>query len=162
VAINEDKGHSMQENKQSQIGAIRSFSDGYKDRMKNNFRDLDVFSVEIFRKYTQAVACLIMFLIGAPLGAIIKKGGFGIPVLISILFFILYYALSITGEKWSKENVVDVSVGMWATNFLLFFAGLFFLRKAWTDSTLLDNNRIGSFFGNIVGYISKKLVRSRK
>lgn len=162
LSMNEEKGHSIQENKQSQIGAIQSFSDGYKDRLKNNFRDLDVFSVEIFRKYTQAIACLIMFLIGAPLGAIIKKGGFGIPVLISILFFILYYVLSITGEKWSKENVVDVPVGMWATNFLLFFVGLFFLRKAWTDSTLLENNWIGNLFGKVVDFVSKSLVRIRK
>jgi lipopolysaccharide export system permease protein len=157
-----EKEHSILENKLSQIGAIQSFSDGYKDRLKSNFRDLDVFSVEIYRKYTQAIACLIMFLIGAPLGAIIKKGGFGIPVLISILFFILYYVLSITGEKWSKENVVDVPVGMWATNFLLFFVGLFFLRKAWTDSTLLENNWVGTFFGKILDSVSKKLIRSRK
>jgi lipopolysaccharide export system permease protein len=92
-----------------------------------------------------------MFLIGAPLGAIIKKGGFGIPVLISILFFILYYVFSITGEKWSKENVVDVPYGMWATNFLLFWVGMFFMRKAWADSALLDTN----WSGNLRAWVKK-------
>ena len=127
---------------QNQIRSLKSFTESYADRKFNINRDIDVFDVEIYRKYTQSIACLIMFLIGAPLGAIIKKGGFGIPVLISIVFFILYYVLSITGEKWSKENVVDVPLGMWSTNFLLFWIGLFFLNKARTDSTLLENNYI--------------------
>lgn len=138
-------------NRQSQIDGILGFCDSYRERYKSNVRDLDVFSVEIYRKYTQALACLIMFLIGAPLGAIIKKGGFGIPVLISILFFILYYVLSITGEKWSKEDVVDVPIGMWYTNVVLFFVGLFFLRKAWTDSTLLETQ----FTGNPLAFFRK-------
>jgi lipopolysaccharide export system permease protein len=81
-----------------------------------------------------------MFLIGAPLGALIRKGGLGIPVLISILFFILYYMFSITGEKWSKENVVDVTAGMWYTNVLLSLVGIFFLRKAWKDSPLFEGS----------------------
>lgn len=146
------KNIDVQQNLINQIKSLRTFTESYKDRLKTNFRDGDVFSVEVFRKYTLSVACLIMFFIGAPLGAIIKKGGFGIPVLISILFFILYYALSITGEKWSKENVVDVSVGMWATNFILFWAGLYFLIKARADSNLLETN----WFSQISQFLVEK------
>lgn len=137
----------------NQIQSLRTFTESYRERTKAVNRDLDVFEVEIYRKYTQSLACLIMFLVGAPLGAIIKKGGFGIPVLISILFFIIYYVFSLTGEKWAKENVVQVPWGMWATNFILFWVGLFFLSKARTDSTLLDNN----FFTQTFQYVSSKL-----
>lgn len=137
----------------NQIQSLRTFTESYRERTKAVNRDLDVFEVEIYRKYTQSLACLIMFLVGAPLGAIIKKGGFGIPVLISILFFIIYYVFSLTGEKWAKENVVQVPWGMWATNFILFWVGLFFLSQARTDSTLLDNN----FFTQAFQYVSSKL-----
>lgn len=147
-----EKATAISDFETNQIRSLQSFSDSYKERLKNTRRDTNIFSVEVFRKYTQSVACLIMFLVGAPLGAIIKKGGFGVPVLISIVFFIIYYVFSITGEKWSKENVVEVAYGMWATNVLLFFVGLFFLRKAWADSTLLEQNPfsgIGSFLQKI-------------
>jgi len=140
----------------NQIKSLKSFTENYADRRFNINRDLDVFNVEIYRKYTQSIACLIMFLIGAPLGTIIKKGGFGIPVLISIIFFILYYVLSITGEKWSKEGVVDVPFGMWATNFLLFWIGLFFLSKAKNDSTLLENNYFTQLFDFVVSKLKRK------
>jgi len=151
---------TISQNQTAQINGIQSFCQSYKERSKNNNRDLDVFSVEVYRKYTQAIACLIMFLIGAPLGAIIKKGGFGVPVLISILFFILYYIMSITGEKWSKENVVDVPLGMWFTNMFLFLVGIFFLRKAWTDSSLLENNIISHYLDLFGKFIRKIFARN--
>ncbi len=145
----------------NQIQSIKNYTEANKDRLKNFHRDSDVFEVEILKKYTQAIACLIMFLLGAPLGAIIRKGGFGVPVLISIFFFIIYYVLSITGEKWSKEDLVEVSVGMWATNFLLFWAGLYFLAKARSDSSLLDNNYFTRFF-SFIGRLIRQMFSGKK
>ncbi len=98
------------------------------------------FRVEVFRKYSQSAAVLLMFLIGAPLGAIIKKGGLGVPILVSILFFIVFYILSIIGEKYSKELVMPVGVGMWMSNLALVPFGLFFLYQAYNDSGLLDSD----------------------
>lgn len=141
----------------NQLNSLKIFAETYYERERNNYRDVDVFTVEIYKKYTQSVACLIMFLIGAPLGAIIRKGGFGIPVLISILFFIVYYIFSITGEKWSKEGVVEVAYGMWFTNVLLFFVGMFFMQKAKTDSALLETN----FFSNAGGLFARLLGLKR-
>jgi lipopolysaccharide export system permease protein len=80
----------------------------------------------------------MMFLIGAPLGAIIKKGGLGMPVIISIFFFIIFYVLTILGEKWGREGLVIVPAGMWAANFILLPIGLFFLYQARNDSNLLE------------------------
>lgn len=96
------------------------------------------FTTELYKKYTFAFACITMFLIGAPLGAIIKKGGLGIPVLISIFFFIVFYVFSITGEKWVKEGTVHPVVGMWGANFCLLCIGAFFLRQARNDSRILE------------------------
>jgi lipopolysaccharide export system permease protein len=79
-----------------------------------------------------------MFLIGAPLGAIIKKGGLGVPVLVSITFFIIFYVVSLLGEKWAREGMVTIPSGVWAANFILFFCGLFFLRQAKNDSRLFE------------------------
>ena len=117
---------------------IKSFTTTYAETVKTTFRESNNYEIEIFRKFTQSAACIIMFLIGAPLGAIIKKGGLGMPVLISILFFIIFYVLSILGEKWGREGFLMVGTGMWAANSILLPIGLFFLYQARNDSSLLE------------------------
>ncbi|WP_339864747.1 LptF/LptG family permease [uncultured Algoriphagus sp.] len=117
--------------------------------LKNNFsirnteidnyeRDYRRFEIAWYQKYTQAFACFAMFLIGAPLGAIIKKGGLGMPVLISIIFFIVFYMLTMTGEKWAKEGVVDPLFGTWFSNLCLVPFGLFFVKQARKDARLFE------------------------
>ncbi|MET3542641.1 lipopolysaccharide export system permease protein [Pontibacter aydingkolensis] len=117
---------------------IKSFTSSYLERINNTMRDANNYEIEIWRKYTQSVAILVMFLIGAPLGAIIKKGGLGVPVIISIVFFILMYVLAILGEKWAREGLVPVGAGMWGANLILLPIGLFFLYQARNDSSLLE------------------------
>ncbi|MEA2107291.1 MAG: LptF/LptG family permease, partial [Bacteroidota bacterium] len=75
--------------------------------------------IEWHRKFTLSFACLVFFFIGAPFGAIIRKGGFGTPVVASILLFILYYMLSISGEKFVRQGVMPAYVGMWISSFVL-------------------------------------------
>ena len=103
-------------------------------------RDSAEFRIEIYKKYTQSVAVLMMFLIGAPLGAIIKKGGLGVPILISILFFIVFYVLDTMGSKYGREFVLPVGVGMVISNSVLFLVGIFFLYQAYNDSGLLETD----------------------
>ena len=117
---------------------IKTFTSSYVERLTTKTRDINNFEIEIWRKFTQSASILIMFLIGAPLGAIIKKGGLGVPVIISILFFIVMYVLSILGEKWAREGLVTVGAGMVAANLLLLPIGLFFLYQAQNDSSLLE------------------------
>ncbi|SFF91701.1 lipopolysaccharide export system permease protein [Pontibacter chinhatensis] len=117
---------------------IKSFTSSYVERVRNSIREANNYEVEIWRKYTQSASIIIMFLIGAPLGAIIKKGGLGVPVVISIVFFITMYVLSILGEKWAREGLVPVGTGMWAANLILLPVGLFFLYQARNDSSLLE------------------------
>ncbi len=96
------------------------------------------FNVQWHKILANSFACLCMFLIGAPLGAIIKKGGLGVPVLISILFFILFYVMGIMGDKWAKNDMVPVIAGVWGGNVVLFALGMVFLRQARVDARLFD------------------------
>jgi lipopolysaccharide export LptBFGC system permease protein LptF len=107
-------------------------------QVDNHQREYRRYQIAWYQKYTQAIACFVMFLIGAPLGAIIKKGGLGLPVLISIIFFILFYMLTITGEKWAKEGITDPLFGTIFSNLCLVPFGLFFLRQARKDARLFE------------------------
>jgi lipopolysaccharide export system permease protein len=94
--------------------------------------------VEWHRKWTLAVACIIFFLIGAPLGAIIRKGGFGMPVIVSVGFFITYHIVSVTAEKMVKESELSVTEGMWTANLILLPVGIFLSLKANSDSQVFS------------------------
>lgn len=96
--------------------------------------------LEWHRKFTLSIACIILFFIGAPLGAIIRKGGLGAPIVASIILFIFYYILSIAGEKMSKSGVMDPFWGMWLSSFILFPVGFFLTYKSNNDSTLFDKD----------------------
>jgi lipopolysaccharide export system permease protein len=116
------------------------------------------FEVQWHKIMAQAIACIAMFLIGAPLGSIIKKGGLGVPVLMSILFFIVFYVLTLMGEKWAKQGVVSVPLGMWLANLILFSIGLIFLRQARADARLFDSD----FYSVVWDKFKKKFAREAK
>ena len=129
---------AMAEQAANRAHNLRSSFKATADRLDHLARDSAQYRVEIYNKYAQAVSVLLMFLIGAPLGAIIKKGGLGVPILISILFFIVYYVLTITGTKYAKEFVLPVGIGVWLANLVLLPIGLFLLFQAYHDSGLLE------------------------
>lgn len=93
---------------------------------------------EWHRKFTLSFACFVLFFIGAPLGAIIRRGGLGLPVVVSVLFFTLFHIISITSEKSVKSGVIDANTGMWIASAVLLPLGIFLTMKATTDSPLLD------------------------
>ena len=94
--------------------------------------------IEWHRKFTLSFACMIFLFIGAPLGAIIRKGGLGMPTVISTLLFILYYILSMTGEKFVRESVLTGFQGMWLSSLILMVAGVFLTYQATNDSAFLN------------------------
>ncbi len=95
-------------------------------------------AIELHRKFTLAFACLIFFFIGAPLGAIIRKGGLGAPIVISVIMFIIYYIIDNTGYKMAREALWPVLPGMWLSSAILLPIGIFLTYKAATDSALLN------------------------
>ncbi|HPW90183.1 MAG TPA: LptF/LptG family permease [Paludibacteraceae bacterium] len=95
-------------------------------------------NIEWHRKFTLSFACLIFFFIGAPLGAIVRKGGLGISVVVSVVFFIIYYIIDTTGQKMAREGLWYVWQGMWLSSAVLLPIGIFLTYKAATDSALFD------------------------
>ncbi len=90
--------------------------------------------IERHRKFTLSFACLVFFFIGAPLGAIIRKGGLGIPVVVSVFLFIVYYILDNTGYKMARDGIWQVWIGIWLSSMVLMPLGVFLTYKAATDS----------------------------
>jgi lipopolysaccharide export system permease protein len=108
-----------------------------------------VFEIQWHKILANSSACIIMFLIGAPLGAIIRRGGLGVPFLISISFFIIYYILSLQGTKSAQHAMVSPLVGVWATDVALLIVGLIFLRQAQTDARLFEADSYAVSFQKI-------------
>jgi len=111
------------------------------------------YKIEWHRKFTLAAACIILFFIGAPLGAIIRKGGLGMPVVVSVFFFLVFHILSIIGEKLAKEGKMPPYKGMWMASFILLSLGIFLTYKSTRDSALLD---VDSYVNKIKSLFTKK------
>tara|TARA_B000000532_G_scaffold241109_1_gene232974 strand:+ start:1171 stop:2553 length:1383 start_codon:yes stop_codon:yes gene_type:complete len=122
----------------NKVRSLKSILKSNSDNLKYKKSIINRHKIELHRKFSLAFACIILFIIGSSLGSIIKKGGFGIPILVSIVFFILYHILNITGEKQVKEVGLDPLIGMWLANLVFTPISLILLYKATTDSSLLD------------------------
>jgi lipopolysaccharide export system permease protein len=119
------------------------------------------YQIEKHRKFTLALSCLIFFFIGAPLGAIIRKGGLGMPVIVSVLFFLVWYMISITGEKFAREDMMAPFVGMWLSSFLLIPLGVFVSYKASRDSVIMNIESYFNFIKRIREWLQKKFMQVR-
>jgi lipopolysaccharide export system permease protein len=101
------------------------------------------------KKFTLSFACLVFFFIGAPLGSIIRKGGFGLPILVSVVFFMFYYVLFIMGEKAAGEGALPVFIGAWMASGILFPMGVFITYKATRDSKIVSTDKLKIFFSYV-------------
>lgn len=118
-------------------GFINAVRFAYDDVQWKNY-SLWSFQIEVHRKFTLAVACLLFFFIGAPLGSIIRKGGIAIPLVVTVLFFIFYFVISIIGEKVAKGELIPVYMGMWFSTAVLIPICAFLSYKATIDSSVLS------------------------
>lgn len=124
----------------SQAQNILSYSTSNITYLTEKEKNVWKYQLETHHKFTQAVSVFVMFLIGASMGAIIKKGGFGLPVLISIVFFIFLYVLTLQGDKYAKDGLLWVPLGAWLANLVLFPVGLLLMQRARHDSRLFDKD----------------------
>ncbi len=106
--------------------------------MKSKARELRLHKIEWYRKIVLSLACMVLFLIGAPLGSIIRKGGLGTPLIFAIGFFMVFYFSSTMGEKFSKENSLNPVTGLWLDPFGIIPIGFFLTYKAMRDSQLFN------------------------
>ena len=105
--------------------------------------------IEILKKFALSVACLIFFFIGAPLGALIRKGGLGTPAIISVLFFVAYWVIDISGTKLARDGAVGPFHGVFISSYILFPTGLYLTWKAVNDSSVFNMDAIKSIFKKI-------------
>jgi lipopolysaccharide export system permease protein len=109
-------------------------------------KDIDVHLIEWHRKFTMSIACLVLFLIGAPLGSIIQKGGIGMPLIVAVVFFVIFFLLNNFGEKFAKQDVMSPFSGMWMATFILVPVGAFLTAKAMRDSQIFNRESYFRFF----------------
>ena len=118
------------------------------------------YEIEWQRKFTLSFACFIFFFIGAPLGAIIRKGGLGTPVVVSVLFFVVYYVITLMGEKFAREMIVTPFEGMWASSFILLPLGIFLTYKATTDSVIMNTETYTEIPKRIIQSLIKIMINN--
>jgi lipopolysaccharide export system permease protein len=122
----------------NKLQTLKSISKSNKDDLEYRKIIITKHNIEWHRKISLALACLLLFLIGAPLGSIIRKGGFGLPVLVSVFFFLIYHVLSMVGEKSAKDLSMTAFEGMWLANTVFTPIAFFLIYKAKNDAQLFD------------------------
>lgn len=124
-------------------------------------RQLRKHEIEWHKKFTLSIGCLIFLLVGAPLGAIIRKGGLGMPTVISVILFIFWYIISLIGEKIVRESIIPSYQGIWISSVVFLVVGIFLLYKATTDSALFNIDVYLLFFRKLFG-IEKDTMLDKK
>jgi len=118
--------------------------------------------IEFWQKITMSLACLLFFFIGAPLGAIIRKGGLGFPVVIAVIIFIVYYIINTFGMKVGREGGMPVWLGMWLSTFVLAPLGIFFTIKSNNDSAVFNMDAYTNLWKKLLGIRTKRNIAKKE
>jgi len=149
----------------SQVNALSSSIANREIIMKEKEKNLRRHKIEWHRKIILSMACMILFLIGAPLGSIIRKGGLGTPLIAAISFFMVFYFSTTVGEKFAKEDTLTPFAGMWLAAFILVPIGIFLTYKAMRDSQLLNKEwyyRMAKSFRQFIEQLNIRLNPAKK
>lgn len=130
--------------------------------MADDTRTIRRHSIELMKKFTLSFACIIFFFIGAPLGAIIRKGGLGTPLVISVFLFIFYYIIDNMGYKLARDGKWPVWQGMWLSAAVLLPLGIFFTYKAVNDSAVFNKDAYLNFFRRFFGVSETRSVEMKE
>ena len=128
----------------------------------DGFRMIRVHQIKWHDKFSSSLACLFFFFIGAPLGAIIRKGGLGVSTIVSVLIFIIYYIIGVSGMKMARDGTWNISYGMWISTFIMTPLGVFLTYKSNKDSTVfnLDNYKAPLLF--MLGFRPKRNLQAKE
>lgn len=142
----------------SRVGSAKSTADLIQAEYAQRSRDSREYAIGWHQKFALSFACFVMFLIGAPLGSIIRKGGIGTPLVFAVIFFAVFHLLNTSGEKLAKEGVLHVFTGTWLPSLVLIPIGLFLTYKAMRDSQLLNKE----FYYRTAVKLRKFIARKRQ
>lgn len=137
------------------ISSQKNSLDNIATESKQKKKDLRFHQIEWHRKFSLSFACIVLFLIGAPLGSIIRKGGMGMPLVIAVIFFLVFHLLNMFGEKFVREGITNALTGMWLSTFVLLPIGFFLTYKAMRDSTLFNKEFYYRLFKQLKVFFSK-------
>ncbi len=127
--------------------------------LKISKQNLVLHQIEWYRKFTLSFACIVLFLIGAPLGAIIRKGGLGLPLVFAVAFFVIYYVSSMIGEKMAKQEAIGPFGGMWLSTFVLLPIAVFLVNRARTDAAIMNKDWYTKSFAKLKKRFTKELPK---
>ena len=149
------------ENAKKKADEVRSTLMSYsRERYFNTFT-LRLIDIEILKKFAISIACFIFFFIGAPLGALIRKGGLGTPAIISVLFFVAYWVIDISGTKLAKDGAVSAFSGVFISAYILLPTGLYLTWKAINDSAIFNMDTIKNGIRKIKAMITERFKKTR-
>lgn len=140
------------------VNLLKSSIDIIASENETRRRELRMTLIEWHRKYALSFACFVLFMIGAPLGSIIRKGGLGMPLVIAVIFFLVFHVTNMFGEKFVRQDIMTPLGGMWMSSMLLIPIGLFLTYKAMNDSQLFNYEFYSGFFRSV----RKKIGQSRQ
>lgn len=141
----------------SQVNSIKTSAQLLFNDYSDKQRVVRRHTIEWHRKFTLSVACLVLFMIGAPLGSIIRKGGLGTPLIFAIIFFVIFHLLNTFGEKFAKQEGTSVVFCMWFSTIVLIPIGIFLTTKALRDSQLFNKE----FYFRFFKWVKRRFIRSK-
>lgn len=136
------------------LGSIR----GKKEEMENRYKNYNLHILSLHNKYALAFSCIILFFVGAPLGAIIRKGGLGLPMVIAIVLFLVYYFIGVFAGNYAKEGNINPILGAWLSTLIMLPLGIFFTKRATEDKGMVNFGAITDFFQMLFKKLKKKKV----
>ncbi|MEO6330241.1 MAG: LptF/LptG family permease [Ginsengibacter sp.] len=141
------------------VNSLRSTAEVTALDGENRAKDLSMHLIEWHKKFSLSAACLVLFFIGAPLGSIIRKGGLGMPLVVAIIFFLLFHLLNMFGEKFVKQGLLTPLIGTWLPIIVLTPVGVFLTYKATHDSQLFNKEYYYRFFKNVYAFFRPVLSK---
>lgn len=148
----DDKYKQVQSKTKENVNETRQFISRNAEEILSKRKTTAKYLNAWHQKLTLSIACLIFFFIGAPLGAIIRKGGFGLPIVVSVLVFIIYYIISTAGMKMSREGIWEPWQGMWLSTIVILPLGIFLTYKATVDAQLFNKEAWTRVWDKVAGF----------
>lgn len=134
------------------LGSVR----GKKEEMENRYKNYNLHILSLHNKYALAFSCIVLFFVGAPLGAIIRKGGLGLPMVIAIVLFLIYYFIGVFAGNYAKEGNISPVFGAWLSTLIMLPLGVFLTKRATEDKGMMNFGVVTDFFKNLFKKLSKK------
>ncbi len=144
------------ENATNAISSILNSVKNKKKEIQRKTKLLNLHILQLHNKYALAFACVVLFFVGAPLGAIIRKGGLGLPMVIAIGLFLTYYFIGLFGKNYAENGNISPVLGSWLSTLIMLPLGIFLTKRATEDKGIVDFGIFTSAFKKIGGFLKKK------